>query len=150
MIYTLFPINIGSIVQLILNIVHLKQKIMPILSRFQQYNIRASLDKLALRNHSIEQTKKISTPGHQIFSIALTEVSAQMILLYKIWYRSKLTYFYIIFIYSFLPVTCSTNLQIYLTWYCCHIWREEIQEDMRREENSKCYENGIIPKTVAT
>ena len=46
-------INIGHIDQCILNIVHLKLKITPLLLRFQQYNICTSLDKLALRNRGV-------------------------------------------------------------------------------------------------
>jgi hypothetical protein len=38
-----------------LNIVHLKPKMTPLLSRFLQNNIRASLDKLALRDRGVGQ-----------------------------------------------------------------------------------------------
>ena len=53
MIWTLCPINIGPIVQCILNSVHLNLKFTLLLSRFQQNNIHAKLDKLALRNRGV-------------------------------------------------------------------------------------------------
>ena len=47
----------GHIVQWILNIVYLKPEITLLLSWFLQNNIRASLDKLALRNRGVGQKK---------------------------------------------------------------------------------------------
>ena len=57
------PIHIGHIVQLILTILHLKLKIAPLLSRFQQYNIHASLDRLELENRGVGQKKNYGPLG---------------------------------------------------------------------------------------
>ena len=45
-----------------INNVHFKPKITPLLSRFQQFEIRSSLDKLVLRNRSVGQ-KTIRDPS---------------------------------------------------------------------------------------
>jgi hypothetical protein len=60
-----------------LNIVHLKLKIMPPSLRFQKYNIHALLDKLALRNRGVGH-KNILDPGGKPMSYYQ--------ILYFVWY----------------------------------------------------------------
>jgi hypothetical protein len=62
-------------VQWMLSIVLLKRKITPLLSRIQRYSIRASLNKLALRNPGAGQTKNsahLHVAGMWLPNICLT------------------------------------------------------------------------------
>jgi hypothetical protein len=57
--------------------VHLKPKMTPLLSRLLQDNIRASLDKLALRNRGVGQ-KKNSGPLPLGQSVLLRDIRGQI------------------------------------------------------------------------
>ena len=56
---------------------HLTLKIMPLLSRFQQYNIRTSLDKLVVRNCSDRQQKVYGPLLHLTWDYTLAKHGCQ-------------------------------------------------------------------------
>ena len=114
----LCPINIGHIFQCILNIVHLKLKIMPLLLRFQRYKIHALLDKLALRNHGVMVTI------HSVASLCWTQWTRRT---YKylqdfvIWFASILN------MQKLISIVCHLFiLQNYTLPWCSWDWNKKV------------------------